>query len=68
MGQEDLCCCNLSQEPELQGLGHVDPESAAVGDWEQVHKLQNLLLVLVGKVGELVELHQWQSLVTASST
>jgi dCTP diphosphatase len=28
-------------------------------DWEQFHTPRNLLLALVGEVGELAEIYQW---------
>uniref|UniRef100_A0A8I6A359 dCTP pyrophosphatase 1 n=1 Tax=Rattus norvegicus TaxID=10116 RepID=A0A8I6A359_RAT len=36
-------------------------EFAAERDWEQFHQPRNLLLALVGEVGELAELFQWKS-------
>lgn len=39
---------------------------AAERDWDQFHEPKNLLLALVGEVGELAEIFQWLTLDQAS--
>ncbi|XP_020864145.1 dCTP pyrophosphatase 1 isoform X2 [Phascolarctos cinereus] len=38
----------------------LQTEFATERDWDQFHKPRNLLLALVGEVGELAELFQWK--------
>jgi dCTP diphosphatase len=40
---------------------------AAERDWEQFHTIRNLTLALVGEVGELAEVIQWEGEVTRDS-
>ncbi|KAA0057969.1 dCTP pyrophosphatase 1-like [Cucumis melo var. makuwa] len=58
---------NRSYEPEktakdvsLQELRDRLAEFARVRGWEQYHSPRNLLLALVGEVGELSEIFQWK--------
>ena len=45
----------------LEGLQKEIATFAAERDWEKFHTLKNLVLALVGEVGELAELVQWKS-------
>ncbi|XP_002973230.2 dCTP pyrophosphatase 1 [Selaginella moellendorffii] len=44
----------------LQDLRSKLQEFARVRDWDQFHSPRNLLLALVGEVGELSEIFQWK--------
>ncbi|CAK9140873.1 unnamed protein product [Ilex paraguariensis] len=44
----------------LDLLRHKMAEFAKERDWEQFHSPRNLLLALVGEVGELSEIFQWK--------
>ena len=45
----------------LEKLQKEIAEFAAERDWEKFHTLKNLVLALVGEVGELAEVVQWKS-------
>ncbi|XP_028371394.1 dCTP pyrophosphatase 1 [Phyllostomus discolor] len=51
---------SFSPEPTLEDIRRLHAEFAAERDWDQFHKPRNLLLALVGEVGELAELFQWK--------
>nr|XP_004671074.1 dCTP pyrophosphatase 1 [Jaculus jaculus] len=51
----------FSPEPTLEDIRRLHAQFAAERDWDQFHKPRNLLLALVGEVGELAELFQWKS-------
>ncbi|KAF8391879.1 hypothetical protein HHK36_022219 [Tetracentron sinense] len=44
----------------LEGLKKKMAEFAKERDWDQFHSPRNLLLALVGEVGELSEIFQWK--------
>ncbi|KAG5042837.1 hypothetical protein JHK87_006752 [Glycine soja] len=44
----------------LDQLKQIMDEFAKERDWEQFHSPRNLLLALVGEVGELSEIFQWK--------
>ncbi|KAL1810222.1 hypothetical protein ACET3Z_027212 [Daucus carota] len=48
------------KDVSLQELKARLAEFARVRDWEQYHSPRNLLLALVGEVGELSEIFQWK--------
>ncbi|XP_004587198.2 dCTP pyrophosphatase 1 [Ochotona princeps] len=50
----------FSSEPTLEDVRRLHAAFAAERDWEQFHQPRNLLLALVGEVGELAELFQWK--------
>ncbi|XP_032099088.1 dCTP pyrophosphatase 1 isoform X2 [Sapajus apella] len=52
---------SFSPEPTLEDIRRLHAEFAAERDWEQFHQPRNLLLALVGEVGELAELFQWKT-------
>ncbi|XP_057635254.1 dCTP pyrophosphatase 1 [Chionomys nivalis] len=63
-GQENSAAAgpfSFSPEPTLEDIRRLHAEFAAERDWEQFHQPRNLLLALVGEVGELAELFQWKS-------
>lgn len=45
----------------LKGIMEKQREFAEERDWSQYHTPRNLVLALVGEVGELAELFQWKS-------
>ncbi|KAL6178025.1 hypothetical protein ACLB2K_049545 [Fragaria x ananassa] len=51
---------NENKDVSLQELRDRLAEFARVRDWEQYHSPRNLLLALVGEVGELSEIFQWK--------
>ncbi|KAM6155332.1 dCTP pyrophosphatase 1 [Rhynchocyon petersi] len=51
---------SFSPEPTLEDIRRLHAEFAAERDWDQFHQPRNLLLALVGEVGELAELFQWK--------
>ncbi|KAJ4956888.1 hypothetical protein NE237_013671 [Protea cynaroides] len=44
----------------LKDLSRKQEEFAKARDWEQYHTPRNLLLAMVGEVGELSEIFQWR--------
>ncbi|KAK2970341.1 hypothetical protein RJ640_003309 [Escallonia rubra] len=52
--------CRKSKDVSLQELRDMLAEFARVRGWEQYHSPRNLLLALVGEVGELSEIFQWK--------
>ena len=46
---------------EIASIESLVSEFASVRDWDQFHSIKNLLLALVGEVGELSELVQWKT-------
>lgn len=51
---------SFSPEPTLEDIRCLHAKFAAERDWDQFHRPRNLLLALVGEVGELAELFQWK--------
>uniref|UniRef100_A0A8D2B157 dCTP pyrophosphatase 1 n=1 Tax=Sciurus vulgaris TaxID=55149 RepID=A0A8D2B157_SCIVU len=52
---------SFSPEPTLEDIRRLHAEFAAERDWDQFHQPRNLLLALVGEVGELTDNNQWKS-------
>ncbi|GFT18889.1 dCTP pyrophosphatase 1 [Trichonephila clavipes] len=50
----------FSSSPNLENIRQIQSNFAKERNWEQYHQPQNLLLALVGEVGELAELFQWR--------
>ena len=46
---------------DLEQLRHQVAAFAQDRDWDQFHSVRNLILALVGEVGELAEIVQWVS-------
>lgn len=46
---------------ELDSVENLISSFATARDWDQFHSIKNLLLAMVGEVGELAELVQWKS-------
>ncbi|KAL2493029.1 NTP Pyrophosphohydrolase MazG-related [Abeliophyllum distichum] len=53
-------CSKKVEDVSLQELRDRLAEFARVRGWDQYHSPRNLLLALVGEVGELSEIFQWK--------
>ncbi|KAK6250016.1 hypothetical protein SCA6_004021 [Theobroma cacao] len=53
-------CPNKSKDVSLKELRDRLAEFAEVRGWDKYHSPRNLLLALVGEVGELSEIFQWK--------
>ena len=51
----------LSDAYSLEGLQKEISEFAVEREWQQFHTIKNLVLALVGEVGELAEIIQWKT-------
>lgn len=51
----------FSDAYSIEGLQNELSDFAAERDWEKFHTVKNLILALVGEVGELAELVQWKT-------
>lgn len=52
--------CRKFKDVSLEELRNKVAEFAKVRNWDQYHSPRNLLLALVGEVGELSEIFQWK--------
>lgn len=52
---------DLEMGDDLEGLAELVREFARLRDWEQFHTPRNLVLALVGEVGELAAEFQWNA-------
>lgn len=50
----------FSSKPNLEDLRRMQAEFTDERDWNKFHQPRNLLLALVGEVGEVAELFQWR--------
>lgn len=50
----------FSPQPTLEDIRRLQAEFTDERDWNQFHKPRNLLLAMVGEVGEVSELFQWR--------
>lgn len=50
----------FSAEPSLEDIRRMQAEFTDERNWNQFHQPRNLLLALVGEVGEVSELFQWR--------
>ncbi|XP_041958498.1 glutamyl-tRNA(Gln) amidotransferase subunit B, mitochondrial [Alosa sapidissima] len=50
----------FSTEPTLEDIRRMQAEFTDERDWNQFHQPRNLLLAMVGEVGEVSELFQWR--------
>jgi dCTP diphosphatase len=50
----------FSDQPTLEGIRRLHAEFSEERGWNKYHTPRNLLLALVGEVGELSELFQWK--------
>jgi dCTP diphosphatase len=53
--------CEMTKLLETRRLEEALQQFAHDRDWEQYHAPRNLLLALVGEVGELAEIFQWMT-------
>ncbi|XP_051993966.1 glutamyl-tRNA(Gln) amidotransferase subunit B, mitochondrial [Xyrauchen texanus] len=51
---------NFSADPSLEDIRRMQAEFTDERNWNQFHQPRNLLLALVGEVGEVSELFQWR--------
>eukprot|EP00252_Welwitschia_mirabilis_P009837 TRINITY_DN22711_c0_g1_i1.p1 TRINITY_DN22711_c0_g1~~TRINITY_DN22711_c0_g1_i1.p1 ORF type:complete len:138 (+),score=29.92 TRINITY_DN22711_c0_g1_i1:60-473(+) len=51
---------DMKSDVSLKQLQYLLAEFARVRNWDQYHSPRNLLLALVGEVGELSEIFQWK--------
>ncbi|XP_067119227.1 dCTP pyrophosphatase 1-like [Centruroides vittatus] len=51
---------SFSNTPTLEDLRQIQAEFSRARNWDQYHQPRNLLLALVGEMGELAELFQWK--------
>nr|XP_057927858.1 glutamyl-tRNA(Gln) amidotransferase subunit B, mitochondrial [Doryrhamphus excisus] len=54
----------FSREPTVEDIRRMQAEFTDERDWNQFHQPRNLLLAMVGEVGEVAELFQWKGEVT----
>ncbi|XP_071375823.1 glutamyl-tRNA(Gln) amidotransferase subunit B, mitochondrial [Centroberyx affinis] len=50
----------FSTEPTIEDIRRLQAEFTDERDWNQFHQPRNLLLAMVGEVGEVSELFQWR--------
>ncbi|XP_077380780.1 glutamyl-tRNA(Gln) amidotransferase subunit B, mitochondrial [Festucalex cinctus] len=50
----------FSPEPSLEDIRRMQAEFTDERDWNKFHQPRNLLLAMVGEVGEVSELFQWK--------
>ncbi|XP_037621058.1 glutamyl-tRNA(Gln) amidotransferase subunit B, mitochondrial [Sebastes umbrosus] len=50
----------FSTEPTVEDIRRMQAEFTDERDWNQFHQPRNLLLAMVGEVGEVSELFQWR--------
>ncbi|XP_041789961.1 glutamyl-tRNA(Gln) amidotransferase subunit B, mitochondrial [Chelmon rostratus] len=50
----------FSSEPTMEDVRRMQAEFTDERDWNQFHQPRNLLLAMVGEVGEVAELFQWR--------
>ncbi|GFR12800.1 dCTP pyrophosphatase 1 [Trichonephila clavata] len=50
----------FSSSPNLENIRQIQLNFVKERNWEQYHQPRNLLLALVGEVGELAELFEWR--------
>ncbi|XP_073323143.1 glutamyl-tRNA(Gln) amidotransferase subunit B, mitochondrial [Pagrus major] len=50
----------FTPEPTIEDIRRMQAEFTDERDWNQFHQPRNLLLAMVGEVGEVAELFQWR--------
>ncbi|XP_015257751.1 PREDICTED: dCTP pyrophosphatase 1 [Cyprinodon variegatus] len=50
----------FSPEPSMEDIRRMQAEFTDERDWNKFHQPRNLLLAMVGEVGEVAELFQWK--------
>lgn len=58
--EDSVTQASNKSDVSLKELQYKLAEFARVRDWDQFHSPRNLLLALVGEVGELSEIFQWK--------
>ncbi|XP_038059197.1 uncharacterized protein LOC119730396 [Patiria miniata] len=59
-GAKDEKGFQFSEGPSMEELRAVQADFAKQRDWDQFHQPRNLLLAMIGEVGEVSELFQWR--------
>ncbi|KAL3506159.1 hypothetical protein ACH5RR_031541 [Cinchona calisaya] len=59
-GEEEKIAEERIMDISLKDLSNKLEEFAKARDWEKYHSPRNLLLAMVGEVGELSEIFQWR--------
>ncbi|KAK4586043.1 hypothetical protein RGQ29_023288 [Quercus rubra] len=60
MGEGEVIAEERAKDISLKELSKKLEEFAQARDWEKYHSPRNLLLAMVGEVGELSEIFQWR--------
>ncbi|XP_068679725.1 dCTP pyrophosphatase 1-like [Montipora foliosa] len=60
MDVEEMQSFRFSEEPSLEKIREMQSEFSKERDWDQFHQPRNLVLAMVGEVGEVAELFQWK--------
>ncbi|XP_057531352.1 uncharacterized protein LOC130809631 [Amaranthus tricolor] len=60
VSMEELVMNEMVKEISLKDISKKLEEFALERDWEKYHSPRNLLLAMVGEVGELSEIFQWR--------
>ncbi|KAM3708289.1 hypothetical protein ACB098_02G087200 [Castanea mollissima] len=60
MGEGEMIAEERAKDIGLKELSKRLEEFAKARDWEKFHSPRNLLLAMVGEVGELSEIFQWR--------
>ncbi|KAL4643561.1 uncharacterized protein LOC142625774 [Castanea sativa] len=60
MGEGEMIAEERAKDISLKELSKMLEEFAKARDWEKFHSPRNLLLAMVGEVGELSEIFQWR--------
>lgn len=60
MDVEETQSFRFSEEPSLEKIREMQSEFSKERDWDQFHQPRNLVLAMVGEVGEVAELFQWK--------
>jgi len=60
MDVQEASTFRFSEEPSLEKIRQMQSEFAKERDWDQFHQPRNLVLAMVGEVGEVAELFQWK--------
>jgi len=58
--RDDVSSFKFSLVPSLEQIRQMQEDFVTERNWEQYHTPRNILLAMVGEVGELAELFQWR--------
>lgn len=60
MDVQEASAFRFSEEPSLEKIRQMQSQFSKERDWDQFHQPRNLVLAMVGEVGEVAELFQWK--------